>query len=90
MTTSRTRIVTQLFIEALVLGVSVSSLEPADAEQLSLLPEEREAKRARLNATLDAIRERFGAGALEPALGKVERAGLSLQIKRGEDDAPAR
>ena len=73
-----------------LLGVSVSSLEPAEAEQLSLLPEEREAKRARLNATLDAIRERFGAGALEPALGKVERAGLSLQIKRGEDDAPAR
>jgi DNA polymerase-4 len=68
-----------------LLGVSVSTLEVSDAEQLSLLPEETEAKRARLNAALDAIRERFGAGALEPALGKVERAGLSLQIKRGED-----
>jgi DNA polymerase-4 len=73
-----------------LLGVSVSNLEPGDAEQLSLLPDEEEARRARLNAALDEIRARFGAGALEPALGKVERAGLSLQIKRGEDDSPAR
>jgi DNA polymerase-4 len=68
-----------------LVGVSVSSLEPAEREQLPLLPEEAEARRARLNAALDAIRERFGAGALEPALGRVERAGLSLQIKRGEE-----
>jgi DNA polymerase-4 len=68
-----------------LVGVSVSTLEPGEAEQLPLLPEEAEARRRRLNAALDAIRERFGAGALEPALSRVERAGLSLQIKRGEE-----
>ena len=39
----------------------------------------------RLNRALDEIRARFGPRALERAEGGVDRAGLSFQIKRGED-----
>jgi DNA polymerase-4 len=68
-----------------LLGVALSGLESGEREQLSLLPAEEDARRARLNRTLDRIRERFGSHALGPAIGRVERAGLSLQTKRGED-----
>jgi DNA polymerase-4 len=71
-----------------LLGLAAERLEAdAPAEQLSLLDhtaEERE-RRTRLNRTLDAIRSRFGPEALDRADGGVERAGLSFQIKRGED-----
>jgi len=74
-----------------LLGLAAERLEAdAGAEQLSLLDESADARarRTRLNRTLDAIRTRFGATALERAGGGIERAGLSFQIKRGEDPDP--
>jgi DNA polymerase-4 len=70
-----------------LVGLAASLLEAVGPEQLSLLDTSAEARerRARLNAALDEIRARFGAAALERAEGGVERAGLSFQIKRGED-----
>jgi DNA polymerase-4 len=70
-----------------LVGLAASLLEADGPEQLSLLDGSADARerRARLNTTLDAIRERFGSAALERAEGGVERAGLSFQIKRGED-----
>jgi DNA polymerase-4 len=69
-----------------LLGVSVSRLEPAESAQLDLLPADpSEPRRDNLNAALDRIRERFGAKALVRGSAEVERAGLSMQIKRGED-----
>ncbi len=69
-----------------LLGIAISRLEPPDAEQLALLPPEREdARRRRLNRAVDAIQDRFGRQALERGVVSVERAGLSLQIKRGEE-----
>ena len=69
-----------------LLGVSVSRLEESAAAQLSLLPDARAdpERRARLNRAVDAIQERFGREALARGRGEVERAGLSMQIKRGE------
>ncbi len=75
-----------------LLGLAAERLEAdAGAEQLSLLDESADARerRTRLNRTLDAIRTRFGPGALDRAEGGIERAGLSFQIKRGEDPEPA-
>ncbi len=70
-----------------LVGLAASRLEADGPEQLSLLDEPAAARerRTRLNSTLDAIRARFGPTALERAEGGVERAGLSFQIKRGED-----
>ena len=73
-----------------LVGVAATLLEPVRPEQLSLLDTSAEGRerRARLNTALDAIRARFGSDALERAEGGVERAGLSFQIKRGEDPDP--
>jgi len=70
-----------------LLGLAAERLEPRGSEQLSLLAETRRERerRARLNQALDEIRRRFGARALGRAEGEVERAGLSLQWKRGEE-----
>ena len=69
-----------------LIGVSVSRLESPASEQLALLlPDRRTARRSRLNQAIDAIHERFGQAALRRGVGPVERAGLSQQIKRGED-----
>jgi DNA polymerase-4 len=70
-----------------LVGLAAERLEQAGARQLELLAESAESRerRARLNQALDEIRARFGASALERAEGGVERAGLSFQIKRGED-----
>ena len=73
-----------------LVGLAAERLEEVGAEQLSLLAEtrvERE-RRANLNRALDEIRARFGPRALERAEGEVARAGLSFQIKRGEDPDP--
>jgi DNA polymerase-4 len=73
-----------------LVGLAAERLEELGGEQLSLLAEtqaERE-KRARLNQALDQIRTRFGPRALERAEGAVARAGLSVQIKRGEEPEP--
>jgi DNA polymerase-4 len=69
-----------------LIGVSVSRLESPAAEQLALLlPGQETARRSRLNQAIDAIHERFGQAALRRGAGSVERAGISQQIKRGED-----
>jgi DNA polymerase-4 len=71
-----------------LLGVSVSGLDFGETEQLDLFDGAAggRGRRRLLNQTLDEIRERFGDGALRRATaGGAERAGLSLQIKRGED-----
>ncbi len=69
-----------------LVGVSVSRIEPAEHEQLALLPSEAEDPlRRRLNRTVDAIRDRFGSDALRRGSQPAERLNLSLQIKPGED-----
>ena len=72
-----------------LVGLAAERLEEAGAQQLELLAESADARerRTRLNRTLDEIRARFGSRALERAEGGVERAGLSFQIKRGEDES---
>ena len=70
-----------------LLGIAVSRLEPSATQQLGLLPGEQEGpRRRRLNQVVDAIQDRFGRQALERGVVAVERAGLSQQIKRGEED----
>ena len=74
-----------------LLGVGVTNLIGEAPDQLSLFaPGERAARRSRLNRALDEIADRFGARAVvRGSLDPVERAALSLQIKRGErDDGP--
>jgi DNA polymerase-4 len=70
-----------------LVGLAAERLEEVGAEQLSLLAETRAGRerRTRLNRALDEIRARFGPRALERAEGEVTRAGLSFQIKRGEE-----
>ena len=69
-----------------LLGVGVTGLEPYAARQSGLFDEPvADARRDRLNRALDAVAERFGAGSVVRAgAAPAERAGLSLQIKRGE------
>ncbi len=69
-----------------LLGVGATNLVPSTDAQLPLFPApEPAARRSRLNRALDEINDRFGSGAVHRgALGEAERAGLSLQIKRGE------
>jgi DNA polymerase-4 len=71
-----------------LLGVGATQLVPAADPQLSLFgPPDGVVRRDRLNRALDALGERFGAGAVVRATaGDVDRAGLSLQRKRGESD----
>jgi DNA polymerase-4 len=70
-----------------LLGVSVSRIESGETSQLGLLDAERAApeSRARLNRVVDEIQDRFGDRSLARGPGEVAHAGLSLQIKRGED-----
>ena len=70
-----------------LLGVGVTNLEPGDAGQLPLFPPpESERRRARLNRALDQISERFGTRAVVRGdAADAERAGLSHQIKRGDE-----
>jgi DNA polymerase-4 len=69
-----------------LLGVGVTGLESYDSTQGDLFAtDEHDARRDRLNRAIDAVAERFGAGSVVRAgAAPVERAGLSLQIKRGE------
>jgi DNA polymerase-4 len=71
-----------------LLGVGATGLVPAADAQLSLFgPPDTVVRRDRLNRALDALRERFGPGAVvRGTLRDVDRAGLSLQRKRGESD----
>jgi DNA polymerase-4 len=71
-----------------LVGVAATNLVPADAAQLPLFgPPRPGARRARLNRALDEIARRFGRGALVRGIEEpLERAGLTLQFKRGEED----
>jgi len=69
-----------------LVGVGATNLVRAAETQLALFGDAPARVRAnRLNRALDAVRERFGAEALQRAVGEdAERAGLSDRIKRGE------
>ena len=69
-----------------LIGVGAEGLMAGEEPQLSLFAESGEKeKRKKLNHALDAIADRFGGQAVVRASqGNAERAGLSLQIKRGE------
>jgi DNA polymerase-4 len=71
-----------------LLGVGVTNLEEGRPQQLSLFAETSGARpRDRLNRALDEITARFGRGAVVRAIeAPLERAGLSFQIKRGENE----
>jgi DNA polymerase-4 len=70
-----------------LLGVGATNLVGRAGEQLPLFTAPAGgARRDRLNRALDEISRRFGAGAVvRGGPGDTERAGLSHQIKRGED-----
>jgi DNA polymerase-4 len=69
-----------------LIGVGAEGLESREASQLSLFDETPDkTRRGDLNRALDEIADRFGGSALHRASqGDAERAGLSMQIKRGE------
>ncbi len=74
-----------------LLGVGVTNLEEGRPRQLSLFAgASGDPPRERLNRALDEIAARFGRGAVVRAIeAPLERAGLSFQIKRGEDEPDA-
>ena len=75
-----------------LIGVGVSGVEDRGIEQLSLFQatgrnrqEESRSSREALNRAVDGLNDRFGPGAVVRAGERpADRAGLSLQIKRGE------
>ncbi len=71
-----------------LVGVGVTNLAAADASQLSLFSAGGASpRRERLNRALDEIARRFGRGALVRGTPEaLERAGLTSQIKRGEEE----
>lgn len=71
-----------------LLGVGVTNLRSSRAGQLALFePPERDRRRSRLNRALDEIADRFGTDAIvRGSRTPAERAGLSMQIKRGESE----
>jgi hypothetical protein len=69
-----------------LIGVGVTNLQPESSAQLTLF--ETRGLRTQLNRALDEIADRFGPEAVvRGGLQRQERAGLTLQIKRGESDA---
>jgi len=79
-----------------LIGVGVSNVEQGSTRQLALFDGieprpagEADGKRDQLNRALDEITDRFGNDAVTRASqGGAERAGLTLQIKRGERPTP--
>jgi len=71
-----------------LIGVGATGLSSPGRGQLPLFgPPPQKRRRRRLNRALDEIAERFGNRAVvRGSQGDAERAGLSLQIKRGERD----
>ncbi len=70
-----------------LVGVAVSGLEPARESTLSLFPDAEAERRGRLNHALDAIRDRFGAEAVQLAGARPERAGLTVPVVSGREPA---
>ena len=71
-----------------LLGVGATGLEGGATRQLGLFPAPEDARRGRLNRALDEIAERFGSDALVRGEARhAERAGLSMQHKRGDVDS---
>ena len=72
-----------------LIGVGVTNLSSPSRGQLPLFgpPPDKQLRR-QLNRALDEITDRFGTRAVvRGSHGEAERAGLSLQIKRGEREA---
>jgi DNA polymerase-4 len=71
-----------------LLGVGATNLASAAASQLALFgPDPERQRRSQLNRALDQITDRFGPKAVTRAgSAEVSRAGLSFQIKRGDDE----
>jgi DNA polymerase-4 len=69
-----------------LLGVGVTNLDARSREQLPLFEaSEQQRRRRQLNRALDEIADRFGGDAVVRGDQRdAERAGLSMQIKRGE------
>lgn len=63
-----------------LIGVSASQLTPQTQEQLELFAP----RRPQIGATLDAIRERFGAGVIGRAVSAPDKVSPSLRRKSGE------
>jgi DNA polymerase-4 len=72
-----------------LLGVGATGLEPRHREQLTLFGHsEQQRRRRELNRALDEIADRFGSDAVVRGDARnVERAGLSMQVKRGVSKA---
>jgi DNA polymerase-4 len=71
-----------------LLGVAATGLDGDTNRQLGLFPAPEEARRGRLNRALDEIADRFGSQALVRGEARhAERAGLSMQHKRGDVDS---
>ena len=79
-----------------LIGVGVSGIEESGGAQLSLFADgageaQGSEERAALNRALDELESRFGTGTVVRASqGRADRAGLSLQIKRGEEPGEER
>ena len=70
-----------------LIGVGCTNLEVATVSQVQLFSEGTTQRRKNLNQTIDRIEDRYGHGTLTRAGQKiVRRAGLSIQVKRGEKD----
>jgi hypothetical protein len=70
-----------------LIGVGCTNLEVATVSQVQLFSEGSTQRKKNLNQVIDRIEDRYGHGTLTRAGQKiVRRAGLSMQVKRGEKD----
>ena len=70
-----------------LIGVACTNLEATGGSQVQLFSEGDTQRRKNLNQAIDSIEDRYGQGTLTRAGQKiVKRAGLSMQVKRGDKD----